>query len=180
MSGDTVTRIPSHTIEDAPEGSRPPLAGIARFSPTGNPLNLHAQMAGGVREAAVRVGRVGDMTWQRASGCGWSSEQLAEAFTCLGLTLFTAYFVSYAQTPLDLPAAPGVERAETGTAAGAGAKIPAAGRSGAEILAVGGSGTAVPADGGVARWSWCRAASSPATSRGWPGSAPACWARRCR
>jgi len=45
------------------------------------------------------------MTWQQAAACGWSSEQLAEAFAYLGLTLFTAYFVNYAQTPVDLPAA---------------------------------------------------------------------------
>jgi hypothetical protein len=40
-----VTRIPSHTIEDAPEASRPLLQNVIQFSPTGRPLNLHAQMA---------------------------------------------------------------------------------------------------------------------------------------
>jgi hypothetical protein len=48
-----VTRIPSHTIQDAPEASRPLLDGLVQVSPTGR--------------------------------------------------LFTAYFLNYAQTPMDLP-----------------------------------------------------------------------------
>jgi hypothetical protein len=40
-----VTRIPVHTIEDAPAASRPLLEGVVQFSPTGKLLNLHAQMA---------------------------------------------------------------------------------------------------------------------------------------
>jgi hypothetical protein len=59
-----------------------------------------------VREAATRSGQVGDATWQRAADCGWSSEQLTEAFAFLALTVFTAYFLNYAQTPMDLPAGP--------------------------------------------------------------------------
>jgi hypothetical protein len=180
-----VTRIPAHTIENAPEAARPILERVIQVSPTGRLLNLHAEMAHSpavlaayssirqatdqhgtldfrvrsalmlatagavrsdyavaitsalaqragwgegemlslrdgqhvgddkidslvavVREAATRSGRVSDMTWEHATACGWSSEQLAEAFAYLGLTLFTAYFVSYAQTPVDLPAGP--------------------------------------------------------------------------
>jgi alkylhydroperoxidase family enzyme len=183
--GDTVTRIPSHTIQDAPVASRPLLEGVVPFSPTGTLLNLHAQMAHSpavlaayasirqatvahgtldpmvrsalmlttagvshsayaeavtsflairagwsqsdvqllrdglavgddkidsladvVREAAARDGRVSDATWERAATCGWSSQQLAEAFAYLALTVFTAYFLNYAQTPIDLPATP--------------------------------------------------------------------------
>jgi hypothetical protein len=179
-----VTRIHSHTIQDAPEASRPLLEGIVSTSPTGKLLNLHAQMArspavlaayasirhataahgtldprmrsavmlataggtgsahaqavtsllaaragltpsevlalrdgralgddkvdslaGVAREAAARSGQVSDATWQRAADCGWSSEHLTEAFAFLALTVFTAYFLNYAQTPLDLPAA---------------------------------------------------------------------------
>jgi hypothetical protein len=40
-----MSRFPSHTIEDAPEGSRSLLQKIAQSSPTGRPLNVHAQMA---------------------------------------------------------------------------------------------------------------------------------------
>ena len=40
-----MTRIPSHTIEDAPEASRPLLQNVIQFSPTGRLLNLHAQLA---------------------------------------------------------------------------------------------------------------------------------------
>jgi hypothetical protein len=179
-----VNRIPSHTIEDAPEASRALLQNVIQFSPTGRLLNLHAQMAnspavlsayvsirqatdahgtldfpvrsalmlatagathseyakaitatlaeragwskhqlsalrdggslgddkidsivGVVREAAAHAGRVGDIAWERAVACGWSDEQLTEAFAYLGLTVFTGYFLNYARTALDLPAA---------------------------------------------------------------------------
>jgi alkylhydroperoxidase family enzyme len=55
------------------------------------------------REAAANHGRVGDMTWDNAVGHGWSGEQLAEAFSYLGLTVFTSYFLNYAATELDVP-----------------------------------------------------------------------------
>ena len=63
-------------------------------------------LVGVVREAATRSGQVSDQAWQRAADCGWSSEQLAEAFAFVALTVFTAYFLNYAQTPMDLPASP--------------------------------------------------------------------------
>jgi hypothetical protein len=66
-------------------------------------------LVGVVREAATRSGRVRDATWQQAAECGWSSEQLAEAFAFLALTVFTAYFLNYAQTPMDLPAGPAAD-----------------------------------------------------------------------
>ena len=40
-----MSRIPTHTVEDAPEASRPLLKRIAQSSPTGRPLNAHAQIA---------------------------------------------------------------------------------------------------------------------------------------
>src|ERR1700745_2277379 len=40
-----MSRIPTHDVADAPEASRPFLQKIAQSSPTGRPLNLHAQMA---------------------------------------------------------------------------------------------------------------------------------------
>jgi alkylhydroperoxidase family enzyme len=180
-----MTRIPSHTIEDAPAAARSLLADVLQFSPTGRLLNLHAQMAhapavldayvsirraaaehgtldqpvrtalmlaaavaGGsdyaltvisllalrsgwrqdqvtalrsgqdlgepgtdallavIREAAARSGRVSDVTWARATAAGWTDGQLAEAFAYLGLTLFTGYFLNYADTALDLPTVP--------------------------------------------------------------------------
>ena len=63
-------------------------------------------LVGVVREAATRSGQVSDEAWQRAADCGWSSEQLTEAFAFVALTVFTAYFLNYAQTPMDLPAGP--------------------------------------------------------------------------
>jgi alkylhydroperoxidase family enzyme len=179
-----MTRIPNHSIEDAPEASRSLLAEMVQFSPTGRLLNLHAQMAhspavleayvsirratarlgtldepirsalmlaaavhdgseyalaivsalarrsgwqpeqvealragkdlgeektdaliGIVREAAANSGHVSDPAWARAVRSGWSDEQLAEAFAYLGLTVFTSYFLNFARTELDIPAA---------------------------------------------------------------------------
>src|SRR6201987_2914545 len=40
-----MSRIPAHTVDDAPDASRPLLQKIAQSSPTGRPLNAHAQMA---------------------------------------------------------------------------------------------------------------------------------------
>ena len=54
-----MTRIPGHTIEDAPAAARPLLAEMIQFSPTGRLLNMHAQMAHApaVREAYVSIRR---------------------------------------------------------------------------------------------------------------------------
>jgi hypothetical protein len=176
-----MSRFPSHTIEDAPEGSRPILQKIAESSPTKRPLNVHAQMAHSpavlaaytslraitaergnldpkvswalnlataatvgnvymigiasrfarmngwdeaqitalrsgaatgdtkidaitnvVRDAAANSGNVTDTVWQAALQHGWSDTQLAETFAYFGLTLFTAYFLNYAQTDPDV------------------------------------------------------------------------------
>jgi alkylhydroperoxidase/carboxymuconolactone decarboxylase family protein YurZ len=176
-----MSRIPTHTVDDAPKGSRPLLQQIAQSSPTKRPLNLHAQMAHSpavlaaytslravtaehgrldpkvswavnlataaavgndymigiasrfaltngwseaqiaalrkgtttgdtkidaltsvVREAAANSGKVTDVTWAAAQRGGWSDEQLADAFAYLGLTVFTGYFLNYAQTDADI------------------------------------------------------------------------------
>jgi len=176
-----MSRIPTHTVEDAPEASRSLLKNVIQFSPTGRPLNMHAQMAHSpavlvaytslraatadygtlgprlssalmlatatairseyvvaitsrlahitgwsdsevaalragntlgdneidtltrlVREAAVDSGNVTDTTWNDARSAGWTDEQLAEAFAYLGLTVFTAYFLNYARTEVDV------------------------------------------------------------------------------
>lgn len=176
-----MSRIPTHTVDNAPEASRPLLESAIEFSPTGRPLNLHAQMAHApavlvaytslrkataehgtvgpkvssalmlatasavandyvvgitsrlasmmgwrddqvaalragnpvgddkidaltylVGEAAANAGSVDDTTWKTAQNAGWNDEQLAEAFAYLGLTVFTAYFLNYAQTDVDV------------------------------------------------------------------------------
>src|ERR1700745_3928075 len=60
-----MTRIPSHSIEDAPQAAQSLLAETVQFSPTGRLLNLHAQMAhapavleayGSIRRATARHG----------------------------------------------------------------------------------------------------------------------------
>jgi hypothetical protein len=55
-----------------------------------------------VREAASTSGSVTDATWKGAQQVGWSDAQLAEAFPYLGLTVFTGYFLNYAQTDPDV------------------------------------------------------------------------------
>jgi hypothetical protein len=55
-----------------------------------------------VREAAAKSGNVTDATWKAAQQSGWSDTQLAEAFAYLGLTVFTGYFLNYAQTAPDV------------------------------------------------------------------------------
>jgi hypothetical protein len=172
-----MSRIPTHTLEDAPAASQPLLRKIVQATPEGRPANLHAQMAhspavltayaslraaltehtafdpklgaaltlaaaAGVgndymiriasrlaqmngwsenqvatlttgeartdaliavaREAAAQSGRVADPTWHDARQAGWSDRDLADAFAYLGATVFTASFLNYAQTELDL------------------------------------------------------------------------------
>jgi hypothetical protein len=58
-------------------------------------------LAGLVREAAANSGNVTDATWKAAQQASWSDKQLADAFAYLGATVFTGYFLNYAQTDLD-------------------------------------------------------------------------------
>jgi alkylhydroperoxidase family enzyme len=180
-----MSRIPTHSVDDAPPASRELLTALVDVSPTGRLLNLHAQMAhspavltaytsirratgelgtldqpvrtalmlaaaavegntytlavitmlarrlgwasdriaalstGGrvgeartdalvsvVREAAGNGGRVSDATWAQALAAGCTDLELAEAYSYLGLIVFTAHFLTYAQTELDLPTGP--------------------------------------------------------------------------
>jgi hypothetical protein len=59
-----------------------------------------------VRQAAADGGHVKDDTWQAALARGWSAGQLAEAFAPLALIAYTVWFINYAETERDLPAAP--------------------------------------------------------------------------
>lgn len=192
-----MTRIPSHTVEDAPEASRELLADMVQFSPTGRLLNMHAQMAHSpavleaytsirraagrhgtldqrlrtglmlataaaegneyalaiitllaqragwepgqiaalrsgaevgepradaliavVREAAADSGRVSDAAWGRAVAAGYTDGDLAEAFAHLVLTVFTAYFLNYAGTELDVPDSPEISAVAAGQGRG--------------------------------------------------------------
>ena len=175
-----MSRIPSHTVADAPAASPALLQKIVEATPGGRPANLHAQMAhspavltaymslravlaehttfepkvgaaltlaaaagvgnaymiriasrlahmndwveeqvtalrngipisdvkidaltGLVREAAANSGNVTDTTWKAAQQAGWSDEQLTDAFAYVGATVFTGYFLNYAQTEMD-------------------------------------------------------------------------------
>jgi hypothetical protein len=59
-------------------------------------------LTGLVREAAKNSGNVADTTWKAAQQAGWNDRELADAFVHLGATVFTAYFLNYAQTELDV------------------------------------------------------------------------------
>jgi hypothetical protein len=176
-----MSRIPTHTVEDAPAASRSLLEKIVQSTPMGRPANLHAQIAHSpavltayaslraalaeqrsfdpkvgaaltlvaaagvgndymiriagrlalsngwtveevtalatgapthdtrsdvltalVREASANSGNVTDPAWKAALQAGWSDEQLADAFVFVGATMFTASFLNYAKTDLDL------------------------------------------------------------------------------
>jgi hypothetical protein len=56
-----------------------------------------------VLRAAADHGHVGDEAWTLALEAGWGEDQLAEAYSFLGLTVFTGHFLNFAQTSLDLP-----------------------------------------------------------------------------
>ena len=55
-----------------------------------------------IREAAANAGTVTETTWKAAQAAGWTDQQLAEAFAYMGLTVFTGYFLNYAQTEIDV------------------------------------------------------------------------------
>jgi hypothetical protein len=59
-------------------------------------------LTGVIREAAANSGNVAEGTWKAAQQGGWSDAQLADAFAQLGLTVFTGYFLNYAQTEPDV------------------------------------------------------------------------------
>jgi hypothetical protein len=58
------------------------------------------------RQAARNIGRVDDSAWGMARSNGWSVEQLNDTFASVALTMMVDYFVHFAETPLDVPAAP--------------------------------------------------------------------------
>lgn len=61
------------------------------------------QLAETILAAGVaNSGNVADGSWEAAQQAGWNDEQLADAFAYLGATVFTAYFLNYAQTELDI------------------------------------------------------------------------------
>ena len=59
-------------------------------------------LTGLVRQAAANSGNVTDATWKAAQKSGWTDQQLTDAFAYLGATVFTGYFLNYAQTELDV------------------------------------------------------------------------------
>jgi hypothetical protein len=52
-----MSRFPSHTVESAPEASRLLLQKIAQASPTGRPLNVHAQICESTRASTDGAAR---------------------------------------------------------------------------------------------------------------------------
>src|SRR5882724_13609040 len=89
-----MTRIPSHSIEDAPQAARSLLAEMVQFSPSGRLLNMHAQMAHSpaVLEAYVSI--------RRATGQHGTIGQ--QVRTALMLTAATADASQYALSIISL------------------------------------------------------------------------------
>jgi hypothetical protein len=85
-----MSRVPAHTLEAAPDASRPMLDSIlAAPGRVGRSLNLQAQLA-----------------HSTALDAGWTDTQLTEVFVCIALTVFVDSFVRYARTELDVPSRP--------------------------------------------------------------------------
>jgi hypothetical protein len=59
-----------------------------------------------VREVVGGAGRVAETTWRGALDAGWSVRDLGDAFVSMQLALMTDQFLAFADTELDLPAAP--------------------------------------------------------------------------
>jgi hypothetical protein len=89
-----MTRIPTHTIEDAPEAARSLLAEMIQFSPSGRLLNMHAQMAHSPAVLAAYV------SIRRATGQHGRLDQ--QVRTALMLTAATADASQYALAIISL------------------------------------------------------------------------------
>lgn len=66
-----------------------------------------------VREAARSTGSVSSETWNHAIAAGWTRAELSETFAHLAINLYTNFFNHYAETELDLPAAPKLPEGST-------------------------------------------------------------------
>jgi len=76
------------------------VAALRADTPTGDArIDVLAAL---VREAATHSGGVSDATWKAAQQAGWSDAQLTDAFAHVGATVFTGYFVNFAQTDPDV------------------------------------------------------------------------------
>jgi hypothetical protein len=58
-------------------------------------------LTGLIREATANSGKVTDATWKAAQQAGWRDEQLTDAFAYFALTVFTGYFLNYAETEME-------------------------------------------------------------------------------
>jgi AhpD family alkylhydroperoxidase len=94
----------AHTTAARSAGLSPDEALAAR---TGTPIEprLDALLAV-ARQATTTRGEVDEPTWQQALDAGWTVENLTELFAHVMANMFTNYFNHYADTELDLPAAP--------------------------------------------------------------------------
>ena len=86
-------------IEEWPKATEEQITALRTGIPT-NDAKIDV-LTGLVREAAANSGNVTDATWKAAQQAGWSDEQLTDAFAYLGATVFTGYFLNYAQTEMD-------------------------------------------------------------------------------
>ena len=117
-------RIPAHTLDDAPEQTRPTLETLSKRM--GKLLNIHGGMAhspvvlatyAAMQETIARLGTfdgktrpcsrargdrrggsaVQDDTWKQAQSAGCSDEELTEAFAHIGANLYTTSTVTTRQ-----------------------------------------------------------------------------------
>jgi len=120
-----MSRIPTQTLEDAPEISRASLESIVHVEAITSLLAVRSgwtpdevsRFSSGlgsmdekldslldvVADAAGRNERVEEDTWNGAVADGGTPEQLAETFAYFGIALYSAYFTNFAETELDVP-----------------------------------------------------------------------------
>ena len=60
-------------------------------------------LLGVVGDAGRNLGGVDDDVWRRAMDDGWTPEQMVESFAYFSIAMYTAYFVNFAATELDVP-----------------------------------------------------------------------------
>lgn len=141
----------AHTIAGRAAGwSLEQTVALREGTPIAEQKKLQALLAV-ARQIAGAVGEVDDTTWRDALDAGWTDDELCELFAHVMANVFTNYFNHYANTELDLPAAPGLAAASSSTdrpetdirrpGPGPGS---AAGDSASEIVATAAGGQATP------------------------------------
>jgi alkylhydroperoxidase family enzyme len=89
--------------------SEPAVAGLRNGTGSGDDT-LDGLLAV-VAELCANAGQVSDETWAGALERGWTTAQLTEVFAFVAIVGYSAFFVNFARTELDLPVPTGTRSA---------------------------------------------------------------------